>query len=166
MGFLSMLFGTPKLQVKTTYKTKKTQKHAQRKTKNPKPTKGTRTYYLEVVTESKRGLVLKRIKIIVPKSASSFGIYKVRDNRITLSGYSIPFKNIPEREWNHYLIRADITTKGFVVAARLLTNTGHVKETSRVLGVYDPKAFRKAKPTSHVRVVNLNAQHKSVHITI
>jgi len=164
IGFLSMLFRTPRLPVEPSYNTRKTQKHAQ--SKNPKPIKGTRTYYLEVVTESRGKFSLKRIKIIVPKSASSFGIYKVRDNRVTLSGYSVPFKKIPEREWNRYLIRAEIHTKGLVVAARLLTNTGHVKETSRVLGVYDSRAFRKAKPSGRVRVVNLNAQHKFVRITI
>ena len=161
-----MLFETPKLSVEPSYKTRKTQKRAQRKPKDPKPAKGTKTYYLEIVTESRKGLTLKRVKIIVPKSASSFGLYKVRDNRVTLSGYSIPFKNIPEREWNRYLIRAEIDTKGLVVAARLLTNTGHVKETSHVLGVYDSRAFRKAKTAGRIRVVNLNAQRKFVRITI
>ena len=166
MGFLSMLFETPKLSVEPSYKTRKTQKRAQRKPKDPKPAKGTKTYYLEIVTESKKGLALKRVKIIVPKSASSFWITKARDNYVLLTGYSIPYRKIPDKEWSQWHIGTEIDTKGTIIAARLLTSTNRVIQTSYVLDACKTIAFKNAKTAGRIRVVNLNAQHKFVRITI
>lgn len=161
MGLLDLIFPTPP---RITTSTKRKRKHS--RAKSPHPAKGTKVYYLEIVTEGRRGLTLRRVKILVPKSASSFGLYKVGDDYVTVSGYSIPFNKIPDQEYGKYYIKAEIHTKEDMVSARLLTSGGRVKETSRWLGPYAPSAFRKARQVKRVRVVNLNAKHKFVRVTI